>query len=101
MGRYTFKHVSPSCFFSYLQVEVSQRQRAFVATPEKALLDLIYLTPGGDRDPYLRELRLQNLEIIDKETLGKIAEKFGKKKIQRAMENVLRIMDEEEEYAEL
>jgi predicted transcriptional regulator of viral defense system len=96
MGRYAFHHVKQAFFFSYSQVEVSQRQLAFVATPEKALLDLIYLTPNGDRAPYLRELRLQNLEIIDEEELSKAVKRFGKVKIRRAVENVLRIMDEEE-----
>lgn len=100
VGTYTFSHVKQPFFFSYLQVEVSLRQFAFVATPEKALLDLIYLTPNGDRDPYLRELRLQNLEIIDGKAFTKAAERFGKMKIQRAVENVLRIIDEEE-YDEL
>ena len=42
--------------------EVSPGQRASIATPEKALLDLVYLHPGGDNPAYLRELRLQNLE---------------------------------------
>ena len=100
MGAYTFHHVKQSFFFSYLQVEVSQKQCAFIATPEKALLDLIHLTPHGDRDPYLRELRLQNLEIVDRKALTKAAKRFGKAKIQRAVENVLRIIDEEE-YDEL
>ena len=35
------------------------------ATPEKALLDLVHLTPGADSPAYLRELRLQNLERLD------------------------------------
>jgi hypothetical protein len=40
-------------------------QKAFVATPEKALLDLVHLQPGGDAPDYLRELRLQNLDRLD------------------------------------
>ena len=100
VGTYVFHHVKPSRFFAYVQVEFSQRQHAFVATPEKALLDLVYLTPHGERNPYLRELRLQNLEIIDKDVLAKAAERFGKTKIRRAVKNIIRII-EEEEYDEL
>jgi len=96
VGSYAFRHVKQSCFFSYMQVEVSQGQHAFVATPEKALLDLIYLTPHGDCDLYLRELRLQNLEILDKDALTNAAERFGKTKIRRAVENIMQIMEEEE-----
>jgi hypothetical protein len=41
--------------------------QALVATPEKALLDLVYLQPGGDQPAYLRELCLQYLEQLDLE----------------------------------
>lgn len=44
-------------------------QQALVATPEKTLLDLVYLQPGGDQPAYLRELRLQYLERLDLEAL--------------------------------
>ena len=40
-------------------------QQAFVATPEKALLDLVYLAPEGDTPTYLQELRLQNMAQLD------------------------------------
>jgi hypothetical protein len=92
--------VKQSCFFGYVQVEISQRQHAFIATPEKALLDLMYLTPQGERDLYLRGLRLQNLEAIDNNALAMAAERFGNAKIRRGAENVKRII-EEEEYDEL
>jgi len=40
-------------------------QSAFVATPEKALLDLIYLQPDSDSLEYLEGLRLQNLDRLN------------------------------------
>ena len=56
-GRFTFRHLKPSLCFGYRQIEVETEQRAFVAEPEKALLDLVYLAPGGAEVAYLRELR--------------------------------------------
>lgn len=100
VGTYSFRHVKKSCFFAYVQVAISQNQHAFIATPEKALLDLMYLTPGGEHDLYLRELRLQNLEIMDIDALAKGAERFGGAKIRKGIENVKQII-EEEEYEEL
>lgn len=100
LGIYTFNHVQPPYFFAYSQVEVSRRQSAFVATPEKALLDLVYLTPKGEQEAYLRELRLQNLEAIDTGALARAADRFGKVKIRRAIANVAHII-EEEAYNEL
>ena len=51
--------MTPELFFGYDRLEVSPGQQAFVAWPEKALLDLVYLQPGGDSPGYLQELRLQ------------------------------------------
>jgi len=36
-----------SWFTGYRKLEVSSGQQAFPAIPEKSLLDLIYLIPGG------------------------------------------------------
>ena len=60
LGAFQFNHLSQTLFFGYSRMEVAPRQFAFVASPEKALLDLIHLTPGGDSEDYIRELRLQN-----------------------------------------
>lgn len=95
MGVFSFHHMKQSCFFGYLQVEISQKQYAFIATPEKALLDLVYLTPQGERDLYLRGLRLQNLETINTEILERAAERFGNAKIRRGVKNAKRIIKEE------
>ena len=62
-------------------------QRAFVARPEKALLDLIYLHPGGDEPGYMEALRLQNLEQLDLEALHALA---GYHEAQGAYEAALR-----------
>jgi len=67
-----------------------------VATPEKALLDLIYLTPGGDRRTYLRELRLQNLDALDSQALQRLAARSGKPKLHRALRRLSEICREEE-----
>jgi len=58
IGRFSFRHLKPGLLFGYRQVELGGGQSAFVAEPEKALLDLIHLHPGGDDAAYLRELRL-------------------------------------------
>jgi hypothetical protein len=50
IGRYTVQHVKLDLFDSYRLTDLGPRQTAFIALPDKALLDLIYLLPGGD-DP--------------------------------------------------
>jgi len=98
LGEFLFRHVARCRFFGYSEVEVARGQHVFVATPEKALLDLVYLTTGGSRIAYLRELRLQNLEIVDKKRLAETASLFGMPRLDRAARNLIRLMEEEEGY---
>lgn len=70
-------------FIGYRLTEVSPGQRAFLARPEKALLDLAYLRPERDTPVYLKELRLQNLEGLDLDELGRLAEKTKSPKLRR------------------
>lgn len=96
LGRFEFKHVSKKYFWGYQQVRLSSGFNAFIAFPEKALLDLIYLTPGSDQIDFLEELRLQNFQQIDKARLRQFAEKFQSPKISRALENIEKILDQSE-----
>jgi predicted transcriptional regulator of viral defense system len=100
LGRYTFRHVKPGLLYGYRRVEVWQDQHAFVATPEKALLDQVYLHPGGDAPAYLRGLRLQNLEQLDLARLGQLAQRAGSSKLARAAANIAGLAEEEEEAYE-
>ncbi|MDD5704165.1 MAG: hypothetical protein PHU23_19195, partial [Dehalococcoidales bacterium] len=68
LGMYEFRHIKTELLFGYQMTELGG-QSAFVATPEKALLDLIYLQPGGDSIAYLKELRLQNTEKLNRDLL--------------------------------
>jgi predicted transcriptional regulator of viral defense system len=84
LGVFQFMHLAGALLFGYAQVEVAPRQVAFVASPEKALLDLIHLTPGADSVEYLRELRLQNPGTINMAVLEEMARRSGKPKLIRA-----------------
>ena len=84
LGRFCFRHVKKNWFFGYRQTDLGQGQRAFVAVPEKALLDLVYLTPdSADRD-FLLELRLQNLEQLKTQVILDMANASGSRKLTRA-----------------
>jgi len=87
-GGYQFRHIAASLFFGYKLVQLSQDQQAFVATPEKALLDLAHFTPGSDSPGYLHELRLQNLERLDTDQLNEFAQRAQKPKWLRVAKQV-------------
>lgn len=95
LGSFLFRHVRRKYFRDYQSLELGDAQEALVATPEKALLDLIYLTPEADSEDYIRSLRLQNLGNLDVESLKNAAEVFGKPKLRRAADNVVLLIQED------
>jgi len=96
LGTFSYRRIKPDYLFGFRQQEVAPKQQAFVAVPEKALLDLVYLTPGADTDSYLRELRLQHTDALDGETLEKLADRTCKPKLRFAAKIIRQIIDSEE-----
>jgi predicted transcriptional regulator of viral defense system len=95
LGRFLFRHIKRNWFSGYAQMDFGSDQKAFVATPEKALLDLVYLTPGADNYEFLAELRLQNLADLDRNVLIKLARTSRSQKLQRAAGLLERLIEEE------
>jgi len=88
LGSFEFRHIKADLLRGYRRIEVSSGQPALVAWPEKALLDLIYLQPGGDSPEYLAELRLQNLDRLDLDELARRADLADSPKLRRAAQLV-------------
>jgi predicted transcriptional regulator of viral defense system len=96
-GSFAYRHVQPEWLRGYRRTPLSGRQSALVAVPEKALLDLVYLTPDGDDPDHLRELRLQNLDRIDLYALHRFAEAGRRPKLHRAAAVIADLRSEEME----
>jgi hypothetical protein len=94
-GRFAFKHVQTDFFYGFEYRVVSEREHAFVAFPEKALLDLVCLQPGGDKPEYLTSLRLQHLDQLDVNRLFELAQRPGKPKLERAAQFIADLAAEE------
>jgi predicted transcriptional regulator of viral defense system len=95
LGSYAFRHLKSDLFRDYRLIDVTPEQQAFVASPEKALLDLIYLEPGADSLDYLRELRLQNMDRLDMHELKRQADRTASPKLCRAVANLARLAQSE------
>jgi hypothetical protein len=91
LGSYLFRHLRKDLLTGYRRTLLAGGQEAFVAAPEKALLDLLYLEPDADTEEYLGELRLQHLETLDLDELSRLAGQSGKPKLLRAAERVARL----------
>lgn len=101
LGKYRFRRITKERFFAFNLVDLGDGQEAYLAAPEKALLDLVYLQPGGDSLSYLKSLRLQNLEGVDPVVLNEIAAKSNSPKMERASGNIIQIKMKEEDYEDL
>jgi hypothetical protein len=86
-----FRHLKKGAFFGYAETEISKGQSAFLASPEKALLDLLYLTPGSDSPEYLEELRFEPPEHFDWEAFRRHADRLKSRKLKRAEEFLCRM----------
>ena len=101
LGVFEFRHIKSELLRGYRMTDLGNQQ-ALVATPEKALLDLVYLQPGGGTSEFLRELRLQNMERLDLEALRLQADAFNSPKIHRALSAITRLtQSESQEYETL
>lgn len=94
LGLHIFKHIKKELFFGYQLMDLGSGQSAFIASAEKALLDLLYLTPGSDNLNYLRGLRLQNMESLNTELLLELAHKFESRKLWNAAQKIKTIAQE-------
>jgi predicted transcriptional regulator of viral defense system len=94
-GRFLYRHIKTDFFFGFRYWQLSQTQSAFIATPEKAILDLLYLTPNSDDGAYIRELRLQNLDIIDIDRLRQLIARANQPKLMRTLPHLLAVIQEE------
>jgi predicted transcriptional regulator of viral defense system len=76
-GVFEYKHINPRLFWGYESVTVN-KQTAFFASPEKALLDFFYFKGMNTTLNYISEMRLQNVEKINLKTLLNYGRRFGK-----------------------
>jgi hypothetical protein len=95
-----YHHIKSELFWGYEPVPTGDGRIAFVATAEKALLDMAYLMTRSGELGFARELRLQKLEIVDVDRLVRFAERFGSRKVERFARNVISLAAAEREEFE-
>lgn len=92
IGTFDYRHIRSTLFWGYDSVVVN-KQTAFIASPEKAILDLCYLRGVNISQAYLRELRLQNVSKINVAKLSEYAKKFAKPGIAAAAKTITSYID--------
>ena len=84
-GTFEYRHIQRSLFFGYHSIKLNN-QIAFIAEPEKALLDFFYLTKIKVSHNYMDEMRLQNLDKIDVKKMFEYAKRYKSKRVLGAFE---------------
>lgn len=96
VGRFQFRHISPKRFYGFEEMEIAPDQQVLMASPAKALVDLLYLTPHSDNPDYLRELRLHEPDGFQRDALEAVVERAVSFKVERAIRQVIKLWEEVE-----
>ena len=73
LGNFVYYHIKNELFSGYIKLKVEEFY-VNIADPEKSILDYLYLKYLNVED--LEEVRLQNLDVIDREKLIKMARDY-------------------------
>jgi predicted transcriptional regulator of viral defense system len=90
-GEYTYKSVREDLLFGYDQKPIADGRTIQLATPEKALLDLLYLYPFYNSVNDIVDFRLDDDFMQDEfnwELLGNYAVKFKNKALEKRVETL-------------
>jgi predicted transcriptional regulator of viral defense system len=88
-GEYSYKNIKPDIMFGYDLKEMEGGRRIMFATPEKALIDLLYLYPFYNTENDLEELRLDESYMEDDfnaERLAEFSDRIGSKALNNRIE---------------
>ena len=78
VGDFQYRHVQQGWFFGYVETQIESAS-ALIALPEKALLDVVYLSPGAFTRERIDAMRLQNLDRLEPAKLIRMASGHGKR----------------------
>jgi len=84
-GKFSYQHIKRAAFRGFRAEKDKSGLAYFIAEPEKALADFIYLNlpcfKAGDKDIFSQSYRFQNLDSINLEKLTSYASFFGNAKL--------------------
>ena len=93
-GCFIFRHIKQDLLWGMTRAEVAPAQFALVASPEKALIDLLYLTPHSDQEGFLDELRLEPGDCLSPDRLWQMTDRADSRKVCRAVRYLTRTWEQ-------
>lgn len=88
-GTFIYRHLKTPLYFGFAAGKDEHGYPFFIAEPEKALLDYLYLNLGGinadDKKYFTGSLRLQNRSVLNRKKLLAYARRFNIRKLDRVL----------------
>lgn len=98
-GRFAYAHVKQDVFSDFTALKDSYGNTFLIASPEKALLDFMYLRMKRIKNIkaniFEESYRLQNLDQIDCDKLRRISKKYKQKKLSLLTEMLIEYIKQE------
>jgi predicted transcriptional regulator of viral defense system len=95
-GDYVYKKIKEDYIFGYDLKPLSDKIAMKIATPEKAILDLLYLYPFYNTTQELQDLRFDEdfmQDELDRERLLEYTDKFKSRALERRVKTMLKAYD--------
>ena len=95
-GSFSYQRILPELMFGYEQKPFLNKQSLIFATPEKAILDLLYLYPLYSNEQEIRELRFDEefmQEDLNVARLNEFTERFQSKVLRNKVDLLLKMYD--------
>ncbi|MEI6050331.1 MAG: hypothetical protein WCS03_15630 [Bacteroidota bacterium] len=95
-GDYSYKNIKEDLMFGYELKEMDENRRLMFATPEKALLDLLYLYPFYNSEKEMEELRMDEYymrEDLNAEILMCYNGRFSSKALDKRVRLLQKVYD--------
>jgi hypothetical protein len=99
IGHFAYQHVVPRAFRGFRQEKQEHDRQVFVAEPEKAVLDFLYLNASKFRKDFegvlIGSFRFQNLETLDLERMAELSECYGNGNLSRLTNQLMDLIRKE------
>ena len=93
-GEFSYKNLKSELMFGYDLKPMDKRRNLLFATPEKSILDLLYLYPFYNNEQEISELRFDESFMHDDlnvERLNEFTEKFKSKALRKRVDLLLKV----------
>ena len=91
LGTFIYQHIRPQAFRGVKAVKDECGLTFFIAEPEKAVVDFLYLNlkkiPAGSKDIFKESFRFQNLDSLKTRRIIQLAELFNNYKLMKVVMN--------------